>query len=248
MRINPIYKPKGKALEYAPNAYALNIYTECNHACDYCYACMMAKRFGKPWTGNVRPREGIVEAVENQLIKLRGAGEHIHLCFSCDPYPSGVDTLATRQIIKAIKDSGNHVQILTKGGQRATRDFDLLDENDWFGITVAGYEDSSAKHEPNAASVLSRIKTLRKAKNMGIRTWVSFEPILDQGAVSDFIIGHHGSFDLLRIGKMNYRPSDIDWKAVTEDVVRLCDKYGKDYYIKKSLMEGVGDVSLLQNA
>lgn len=53
----------------------------------------------------------------------------------CDPYPAGVDTSATREIIKLLKDSGNHVQISTKSGeQSAVRDFDLLDENDWFGI------------------------------------------------------------------------------------------------------------------
>ena len=44
--------------------------------------------------------------------------------------------ISTREIIKAIKESGNNVQILTKGN--GIRDFDLLDNNDWYGVTLDG--------------------------------------------------------------------------------------------------------------
>ena len=144
--MRPIYKPKGRAGEYGD--YAINIYTGCTHGCTYCYARDMAKRFGTVdgWE-NVKPREGIVEAVKEQLTGMKGQGKLIHLCFTCDPYPADVDTTPTRQIIRAIKESGNHVQILTKSGARAIRDFDLLDENDWFGVTITGADKSM---EPNA--------------------------------------------------------------------------------------------------
>ena len=33
-----IYKPKGRALEYAPDGLALNIYDSCPHGCTYCFA------------------------------------------------------------------------------------------------------------------------------------------------------------------------------------------------------------------
>ena len=94
--MKPIYKPKGRAGEYGD--YAINIYTGCTHGCTYCYARDMAKRFGTVdgWK-NVKPREGIVEAVKEQLAGMKGAGKLIHLCFTCDPYPADVDTTPTRQ-------------------------------------------------------------------------------------------------------------------------------------------------------
>jgi DNA repair photolyase len=55
-----------------------------------------------------------VEAVQRQLTGMRGQGQKIMLCFTCDPYPAYHACLPTREIIKAIKESGNHVQILTK--------------------------------------------------------------------------------------------------------------------------------------
>jgi len=40
-----------------------------------------------------------------------------------------------RRLIQALKEYGNHVQILTKGSGR--RDFDLLDSGDLYGVTVS---------------------------------------------------------------------------------------------------------------
>ncbi len=138
----PIYQPKGRAREYGD--YAINIYTGCNHGCFYCYARKMAERYTPKDCGcgfnSPQARPGIVEAVKRQLEREKIAGKLIHLCFTCDPYPADIDTSPTREIIKAIKGSGNYVQILTKGGYRAERDFDLLDGNDWYGVTISGDE------------------------------------------------------------------------------------------------------------
>ena len=149
--MKPIYKPKGRALEYSPGALALNIYTGCPHGCCYCFAPTVLKKDREEFHTHVEPRKGIVEAVKRQLdkgyidvdeplvtkVRIELKNRLIHLCFTCDPYPIGHDTTATREIIKAIKDSGNHVQILTKG-KGANRDFDLLNENDWYGVTISG--------------------------------------------------------------------------------------------------------------
>ena len=109
--MKPIYKPKGRAGEYGD--YAINIYTGCNHGCVYCYAARNAKRWGKDFT-NPTARSGIVEATKWQLESEKISGKTIHLCFTCDPYPAQpVDTTPTREIIKAIKDSGNHCLLYT---------------------------------------------------------------------------------------------------------------------------------------
>lgn len=127
MVTNPVYEPKGKAKEYGD--LAINIYTGCPHRCYYCFAPNVLRREREAFHNHVEPRPGIVEAVKKQLERGNITGKTIHLSFTCDPYPTGYDTSATREIIGLIKNHGNHVQILTKGEGR--RDFDYLDSEDW---------------------------------------------------------------------------------------------------------------------
>lgn len=221
--MKPIYEPKGAAKEYGD--LALNIYTGCPHRCFYCFAPSVLRRDREAFHTNVQPREGIVEATRRQLEKEQITGKLIHLCFTCDPYPTGYDTRPTREIIKLLKEYGNYVQILTKGC--GIRDFDLLDGEDWYGVTI------DCKHEPSM--YFSKINTLSEAKQRGINTWVSFEPVLDSQNCLDFLTIFHGVIDKAKIGKLNYHPSDINWKSFGHEAEHLCRQLGLDYTIKDSL-------------
>lgn len=225
--MNPIYVPKGRAKEYGD--YALNIYTGCPHRCYYCFAPNVLHKNKEVFHSLVEPRKDIVESTKKQLEKDGIKGKLIHLCFTCDPYPKGYDTSVTREIIKVIKESGNHVQILTKND--CTRDFDLLDKHDWFGVTVSG--DMNA--EPNAAPPLYRFHALDEAHKRGINTWISFEPVLDAKKVLMIINNWSGIVDKIKIGKLNYYPSDINWGEFGIEVEELCRKLKVDFYIKESL-------------
>ena len=228
--MKPIYEPKGKAKEYGD--YAINIYTGCPHRCYYCFAPNVLHRQKEEFHSIVKPRKGIVEAVKWQLDKEHITDKLIHLCFTCDPYPTGFDSTPTREIIKVLKETGNHVQILTKGD--GSRDLDLLDENDWYGISYDGT--SHGVYEPS-----DRIADLFSAKQSGIKTWVSFEPVVDADAVLECIENCHDIIDKAKIGRLNYHPSYINWKDFGIKVENLCKKLGLDYYIKESLrkeMEG----------
>ena len=130
--MNPIYNPKGAAKEYCE--WALNIYTGCPHRCFYCYSPQVLRRDKEDFFTRIEPRKNIVEETRKQLEREGIAGKLIQLCFIGDPYPTGYDTSITREIIQLLKQFGNHVQILTKGDGR--RDFDLLDDGDWYGITM----------------------------------------------------------------------------------------------------------------
>lgn len=230
--MKPIYEPKGKAKEYGD--YALNIYTGCPHECFYCFAPNVLHREREKFHTCVAPRENIVEETRKQIEREGITGKLIHLCFTCDPYPTGYDTTPTREIIKIIKESGNNVQILTKGGRVAERDFDLLTENDWFGVTLT---QASNNAEPKAGEPLDRLLSIYKAKKRGIKTWVSFEPVINANEVLGCIKSHHAVMDKIKIGKLNYHPSDIDWKTFGEKAEALCKALGIDYYIKESLRE-----------
>lgn len=225
--MKPIYIPKGKAKEYGD--YAINIYTGCPHECFYCFAPSVLRKDRENFHKCVEPRNNIVEEVRKQIEREGITGKLIHLCFTCDPYPDGYDSTPTREIIKIIKGSGNNVQILTKGD--GSRDFDLLDENDWYGITLDGIG--------NGKKPLwkARVDSLAEAYSREIKTWVSFEPVTNE---REFFINLHlvaPIVDKVKIGKLNYYPSDINWKEFGKKAEELCKNLGLDYYIKESLRE-----------
>lgn len=226
--MKPIYTPKGAAKEYGD--YALNIYTGCPHRCYYCFAPRVLHRDREIFHSHVEPRENIVEETRKQIECEGITGKLIHLCFTCDPYPIGYDTTVTREIIWILKVTGNHVQILTKSD--GSRDFDLLDRNDWYGITYTG---SFGAEEPYAGGRFTRLCALYNAKSSGIKTWVSFEPVINAKEVCNLIYTHHEFFDRIAIGKLNYYPSGIDWAKFGREVEELCQSFGVDYYIKDSL-------------
>lgn len=230
--MKPIYRPKGRAAEYGD--YAVNIYTGCTHGCIYCYAPLVLRRDREEFHTHVVPRPGIVQAIMAQLRREQITGKLIHLCFTCDPYPAGVNTMVTREIIKAIKYSGNHVQILTKNPKEAERDFDLLDSEDIFGVTITGNNAWVEKYEPGANSLHERHDVLLRAHRRSIKTWASFEPVYDPELVKDIIICAE-FIDLYKIGKLNYATSEIDWGAFGRECERLCVEYCRNYYIKDDL-------------
>jgi DNA repair photolyase len=246
--MKPIYQPSGKAKEYGD--YAINIYTGCPHSCFYCFAPNVLHKNATTFHACVEPRKDIVEEVKKQVERENITGKLIHLCFTCDPYPKGYNTTPTREIIKILKSSGNNVQLLTKNGAEAMRDFDLLDENDWFGITYAGYENKVSDlnyipvQEPNSGSPHFRLYALKMAKGLGINTWVSAEPVLNSENVLEFIDFAEDYVDLWKVGKLNYHKSNVDWKDFGRKVELLLKSKVKiqsykghevNYYIKESL-------------
>ena len=226
--MKPIYKPSGAAAEYGD--YAINIYTGCPHRCYYCFAPSVLRRDRERFHAEVKPRENIVEETRKQLERERITGQMVHLCFTCDPYPLGYDNSATREIIKLLKEYGNHVQILTKGNGK--RDFDLLDENDWYGITFSG---ASSLQEPETLAPVYRINNLKEAHTKGIKTWISFEPVVNDDEVLKVLDDTFLFVDKVKVGKLNYHPSSIDWKDFGIKVEERCKQHGLDYYIKDSL-------------
>ena len=242
--MKPIYEPKGKAKEYGD--LAINIYTGCPHRCYYCFAPGVLHRNKEEFHSHVEPRPGIVKAVKDQIEREHITGKMIHLCFTCDPYPTGYDTTATREIIKIIKASGNHVQILTKGD--GSRDFDLLDGCDWYGITFSQFAkfpepdpdvpfkvSDATVPEPEAVYPTKRLMDIVKAKKQGIKTWISFEPVLSASDVFNVIERFHAFVDEVKIGKLNYYQSEINWADFGQKAEALCRELGIDYYIKDSL-------------
>lgn len=223
--MNTIYKPKGAAAEYGD--YAVNIYTGCPHRCYYCFAPQVLHRDREAFHNCVEPRKDIVAELRRKLEREKITGQLVHLCFTCDPYPTGCDTTTTREVIKALKEYGNHVQILTKGD--GSRDFDLLDDEDWYGVTVSG-----AEHESQEPGAIPEGQRLGIMQNAPCRKWISFEPVIQQDFVLT-ILSLIGKGVRVKIGKLNYHPSAINWAQFGREAEALCKSLGLDYYIKDSL-------------
>ncbi len=234
--MKPIYVPSGAAKEYGD--YAINIYTGCPHRCYYCFAPSVLRKDREAFHSNVKPRVNIVDEVRKQLESGDYTGKTVHLCFTCDPYPIGIDHTPTTEIIRLLKAHGAHVQILTKNTKKAVLDINLLDSEDWFGTTITG---ATTAQEPNANSARDRLFGIAIARNRGVKTWVSFEPVINAEYVLATIAAHGEIMDRIKIGKLNYHPSSIDWADFGRRAETLCQKRGFNYTIKDGLrkeMEG----------
>lgn len=233
-----IYEPKGKAREYSP--LACNLYKGCSHGCIYCYAPRAT--FNKNFT-KASPRAGILVQVEKEAAKCKVNDGPILLCFTCDPYqPIDHEHKITRQALEIFSKYNLPVQILTKGGMLATRDFDILSKNpkNTFAVTLTTDDEAlSKKWEPFASLQEERITSLKIAHEIGITTWVSFEPVFDPPAVFRFIEKTHSFVDLYKVGKLNYHPKqkEINWPEFRENIIETLTSLEKNYYIKRDLAD-----------
>jgi DNA repair photolyase len=231
-----IYEPRGKAKEYSP--LAVNLYKGCAHGCKYCFAPSAT------FTDNIRPRPGILEALKKDAAKLAGDPREILLSFTSDPYqPAEWDMFLTRRALEILMAHGLTVTVLTKGGPWGIiRDMDLLKTNPRNAWSVTLTHDDPAvslEWEPGAALPADRIESLRLAHAAGIKTWVSFEPVIDPKAVYRLLDQTHAFVDFYKVGKLNYHPraKEIDWAEFKERIEARLRHLGKSYLLKRDLIE-----------
>lgn len=232
-----IYEPRGRAREYSP--LALNVYNQCDHFCRYCYIPIIQKKYGHiPSSEKVYPRHNILAELRKEA-KRHSFGKQVLLCFMGDPYcRADVEYETTRNILKILLKNQVTVAILTKGGKRCLRDLDLFRQFDVVKVgatlTLVNNVDS-LKWEPYASLPKHRVETLKKLKENGIKTWVSFEPVIDVKQTLQLIDVTHEFVDQYKVGKMNHYNSNIDWRDFGLKAIEKLNSYGKKFYVKKDL-------------
>jgi DNA repair photolyase len=236
-----IYQPNGAAYEYAK--LALNHYKGCTHGCKYCFA-PSALRCGdrSVYYAEAKPKQDVVARVQKDCRKLTSDCPEILLSFIGDPYQHAeVELGLTREILQVLIRHSLPFTILTKGGTRAVRDFDLLGKysRGRFGTTlIFSHQADADQWEPNAAPIENRIQAIREAHRRGIRTWVSLEPVIEPEQALELISMLYGVVNHWKVGKINYNKEverRVDWLKFREDVKGLLDGLGADYYLKNSL-------------
>lgn len=243
-----IYTPSGRAGEYANKGQACNLYRTCPHGCRYCYNVGMHGRKAEDY---FKPAEAVPDALK-RLEKdcQKHYEEPIFLSFIGDPYPcefrSPEDNI-THRAIEIIKASGNHVRLLTKG-HVFDSDLDLLGPGDEVGVTLTLWSPAIDLWEPNGFDSDRRLGNLHRARYVGIKTWASFEPVIDPEETLSLLRVAGPYLDLAKIGSSNHQrnwdwPSEewrnrvesIDWRRFALDAIDLCERLGLKYYIKADL-------------
>lgn len=236
-----VYEPKGAALEYSP--LAINLYEGCEHGCKYCYAPSCRFKTKEDFFGNQTHRKDVLAKLQKDLEEMvrKEDNRRTLFCFICDPYQKDNDfNMLTRQALTLFSAYNKNFQILSKGGLKATRDFDLYSKGDAYAATLTFYDEEKSKEwEPKAATPKERIESLRIAKSKGIETWVSFEPVIDPKETFKLLEATYEFTDLYKVGKINRFNTgiEVDWKEFTHKIINRLEQLNKKYYIKDSLKE-----------
>ncbi len=239
-----LYTPSGRAGAYANGGYAANIFKGCTHGCKYCYVpdfLKMNAEQRKAFKEKVIPAPDVLARITKEVKRLGKLPDPVFLCFTCDPYP--VDPLMqtyTRDIIEIILNSDNAVNILTKSGTRAVRDLDILStvRRNKVGATLTFYDEELCREwEPEAAAPINRVEMLRTAKEAGITTWASIEPVIIPGESLKIMELALPYVDEFKIGKWNHNKAAdaIDWKQFAWESIDLMEKNKKRYVLKDDL-------------
>jgi len=282
MRI--LYRTTGRAAEYAPysaNLYTTCPYA-CDYCYvpstpPFRTKGLTAADFHAP----PRLKPGAIAQLRKELRRHWPCTGHVLFSFGCDPYAAGPDgkrPLATREALFECGLAGAKVAMLTKGGLQAKLDFDLYQYDWWFGETVVFVDDDKMSYpdcancpkndgvclgddncpmggwEPYAASFADREAALQIARDNGIHTWVSLEPVVYTSQALEVIDRLLPWVDHWKIGKLNARKPEHkrieqsqDWPKFLADARKLLSSYIEDgdpgefrpntYYVKQSLLK-----------
>lgn len=221
----------------------ITVYRYCQYGCRYCYVWRNKLFSSRVIRGKYDP----VEEAEKYLNKKNRV---IVVSFVSDPYPPEErEKRLTRRVLEVLCNSKNKVLVLTKNPQLALRDVDVMNGDCWLGTTVITLNKKYWRYwEPSTPYPPSRrLWALRTAHEVGVRTWLSIEPIIPETSIPENIVMKTldyidyyilGSFNYPeRLGYTTYTPR-ILYKWYSKHVTRtieILEQHGKPYLVKKEL-------------
>ena len=250
-----IYKPKGKAGEYAE--WACNLYVGCSNNCSYCYCKkgLLSHAMGGPeaklkacFKDEEHAFEVFKKELHANLEELRKSS--LFFTFSSDPMIRETRELNVRCIKYAI-ENGVKVQVLTKNAAFVSEPFVIWlkveKKTDMvaFGFTLTGRDDL----EPGASHTISRIEAMSRLHALGFRTFASLEPVVEPAKTAEIADEIFPFCDMVKVGLMSGVPASYYNR---EDVVMLANHIARYYineaatvvyrsgYLKRSLTDFLG--------
>lgn len=188
--------------------YNVNCAIGCVNNCRYCYAKLMAKRFGRATEKTWKIMKIRQNAVTKSYQKFPGRVM----------FPSSHDIIdlpeienACFKVLSKLLESGNHVLVTTKPRitiiQKITEIFSQYKDKLQFRFTITSRNDNLLQFwEPNAPLFQERMACLEFAYSQGFKTSVSIEPFLDHDPQVLVKMVAPYSTESIWIGKMNYIP------------------------------------------
>ena len=248
-----IYEPKGRAREYSP--LAVNLYEGCSHGCAYCYAPGIRHIKLESYISSCKPRVDIIKKLAIDCQEYRGSRDQVLLSFIGDPYCHDEERhCITRKALNLLLSAQIPVAILTKGGKRVERDIEIIKafgRSIKVGATLTFMDPAlSFQWEPGAAPPSDRLAGLKTMHDNHIRTWASFEPVVDSDQSLQILRASLDVVDEYRLGKLNHYKgidANVDWEAYLSQTVGLLRTKGKPFYVKQDLREAAPRIRLYGN-
>jgi DNA repair photolyase len=188
--------------------YNVNCIRGCNNNCRYCYAKIMAKRFGRS-TDNTWKNMEVKEDMVCKSFKKRPGRvmfPSTHDIFDISPFKEACFT-----VLRKLLESENDILITTKPRFGIIQDIDLqfghYKDQMQFRFTITSDNDRRLKFwEPNAPRFKERLASLKYAFRKRFKTSVSIEPFLDYDPTK--LVEKIAPFttESIWIGRMNYIP------------------------------------------
>lgn len=234
-----IYEPKGRAAEYAD--LACNLYLTCSHGCRYCYVPQTIRANPNAFFSAGEYRSGIATRLQEdaRMIRLFGDDRSVLFCFACDPFQNLEDGIA-EEALSIMRSNRVSFITLTKSGSRALDLIHYYSERDTFAASLTFSSDEKSRQwEPNAALPSDRIEGLELAKQAGIKTWASIEPVIDANESLEIIERSAPWVDHFKIGAVSQRDlqARVNWDDFARQAISLVRKLGKTWLIKNELMK-----------
>lgn len=237
-------------VEYAD--YGLNVAEGCSHGCTYpCYAMMLKKRCGiinnyAEWR-TPKIVENAMELLEKEIPKHKKNIKYVFMCFATDPFMYKQKEIIdlSLKVIKRLSNDNIKAVTISKGiypQELANTDIYGID-NEYGSTIISLSEDFRKKHEPFAAPIKERIKSLKYLHDRGFKTWVSMEPyptpnFIDQNI--EEILNEISFVDKIVFGKWNYNGMTSyfrNYKNFYNDsaykVIKFCKQNGIECHIKE---------------
>ena len=221
----------------------ITVYRYCPYGCRYCYV-WRNKLFAS------RVQRGRYDPVREAEKYLGRSNRIIVVSFVSDPYPPEErDKKITRKVLEVLSHSDNRVMVLTKNPLLALRDIDLYNDNMWLGTTIITlmpdkwwYWEPRTLYPPQ-----KRLLALKTAHELGVKTWISIEPIIPETTYPETIVQTTIDYvDYYVLGAFNY-PLQLGYTTYTKEAlkqwymkhvakaIQLLESNGKPYHIKKEL-------------
>jgi len=237
----------------------ITVYRYCVYECAYCWAWRVPLFSYRISRGKYDP---IVEARKYLRIKGRRV---IVVSFTSDPYPEiEIYSRLTGRVLKILAETNHRVLVLTKAPNLAV-DLDLYTfmkaPDMWLGTTIITLKPT--KLEPKAPEPSRRLEALKYAKQFGVKTWLSVEPIIPYvtypveiiektiGYVDFYVLGAYNYYRLISLprinryipenGKFTKRELTVWYKIHVPKAIKFIEKHGKQYFIKKELKKYLGN-------